>query len=197
MDSASLRAHLEKFTNLTPLKKWTRPTSIPATPQLMDSATLRAHFEKFTNLTPLKKWTLPNEYALCKWYANEPTDLRTDITRPKSFTSVECIRRTDGNTILHSSISPACYTLHSIAMLEKKNAVMFTANHKLSIMAKNRDNWQMLLNVALYRLRTKATVFPASNTLGDWKPKKILQSSTTSMLPVLSNFIRKLFRIVD
>ena len=38
---------------------WTRPTSLPATPQLMDSATLRAHFEKFTNLTPLprKKWT--------------------------------------------------------------------------------------------------------------------------------------------
>ena len=47
MDSATPRAHFEKkLPTWHPLKKWTRPTSLPATPQLMDSAALRAHFEK-------------------------------------------------------------------------------------------------------------------------------------------------------
>ena len=54
----------------------------------------------------------------------------------------------------------------------------------------NRDSWQTPLNVALYHLR-KATVLPASITLGDWKPKKILQSFLTLTLPVSSNFIKK------
>ena len=56
MDSATLRAHFEKFTKPdTPRKNGLAQLPLPATPQLMDSATLRAHFEKFTNLTPLEK----------------------------------------------------------------------------------------------------------------------------------------------
>ena len=59
--SATLSAHFEKFTNLTPLEKnGLAQLPLPATPQLMDSATLSAHFEKFTNLTPLEKMDSPN-----------------------------------------------------------------------------------------------------------------------------------------
>ena len=54
--------------HLHPSKKWTRPTSLPATPQLMNSATLRAHFEKYTKLTPLEKngLSLINMQLICQ-----------------------------------------------------------------------------------------------------------------------------------
>ena len=60
-DSATPSAHFgKKLPTWHPLKKWTRPTSLPATPQLMDSAALRAHIEKFfPNLTPLVKMDQP------------------------------------------------------------------------------------------------------------------------------------------
>jgi hypothetical protein len=56
-------------------------------------------------------------------------------------------------------------TQYWLGLLPNKNCQMW---------AINRDSWQTPLNVVLYRLR-KATVLPASITLGDWKPKKILQ----------------------
>ena len=58
--SHTSRTFRKKLPTWHPLKKWTCPTALPATPQLMDSAALRAHFgKKFPNLTPLVKMDSP------------------------------------------------------------------------------------------------------------------------------------------
>ena len=56
----------------TPRKKMDSPNSSPSTNGL--GHTPRTFRKIYQPDTPRKKWTLPNEYALCKWYANEPTD---------------------------------------------------------------------------------------------------------------------------
>ena len=93
MDSATLRAHFEKFTNLTPSKKWTRPTSPTCHPSTNGLGHTPRTFRKIYQPDTSRK----NGLSLMNMhYANDMQMSRQTESRvqPKSPTSVECIRRT-------------------------------------------------------------------------------------------------------